>query len=93
MNIEVPRIDGRTVHAGGTIPIKDLDSGDTVGYLETGQGFEAGTMRQPSRSICLFGKYYGSFESHNECVAFAKGVQAVLKHMVAMEPRLPVAPR
>lgn len=35
------------------------------------------------RTIRLFdSKYIGSFDTHTECVAFVKGVEAVLNHML-----------
>ena len=37
----------------------------------------------PTRTIQLFdSKYAGNFNTHSECVAFVKGVEAVLNHML-----------
>jgi hypothetical protein len=36
-----------------------------------------------SREITLFEKYGGSFDSYEDCVAFAKGVEVVLNHMLS----------
>jgi hypothetical protein len=84
MDIKVPRIDGRTRFADGPHQIIDVDSGKTVGNLECRQGMTLGNRRYMSRTLSLFdGKYRGSFETHAECVAFAKGVEAVIKQMVA----------
>jgi hypothetical protein len=81
MRLKVPKIEGHSLMAGGRDDIVDLDSGRTVGFIRTRQG--PGTRCCPSRDISLYGKYKGSFETHNECVAFAKGVEAVLNHMVS----------
>jgi len=59
--------------------IIDQDTGKKVGtiYHET---------KPAKRHISLFGgTYKGDFISANECTAFAKGVEAVLNHMVAAE--------
>lgn len=60
----------------------DRDTGKVVGFVDA--------ERSPAkRHISLFGgKYQGHFSSNNskdECVAFAKGVEAVLNHMVAVD--------
>ena len=60
----------------------DEDTGKKVGFVEA--------ERSPAkRSISLFGgKYKATFNSnvsHLECDAFAKGVEAVLNHMVAAD--------
>lgn len=56
----------------------DEETGKTVGFLEN--------RRSPAeRHISLFdGKYQGDFDDHKQCAAFAKGVEAVLNHMVAV---------
>ncbi|MBR1142235.1 hypothetical protein [Bradyrhizobium sp. AUGA SZCCT0431] len=82
MQIEVPKIDSR---GGGSSAIIDLESGKAIGSLMTRQGSDAGDRRAPSRSVKLLGKYVGRFEIHEECVAFAKGVEEVLNFMVRME--------
>ena len=55
--------------------VVDEDTGKQVGYVHS--------QRSPAeRHISLFGgKYEGDFESQKECVAFAKGVEAVLNHL------------
>ena len=81
MRLKVPKIDLRKEAAGTMDPaeysaIIDEDTGETVGYLAYGH--------QLSRHVRLFNeKYQGSFGSHEECVAFAKGVEAVLSHMTS----------
>ncbi len=57
----------------------DEETGKVVGWVHA--------ERSPAfRHISLFdGKYQAEFTSHNsalECAAFAKGVEAVLNHMV-----------
>lgn len=55
----------------------DEDTGKTVGFVDA--------ERSPvKRHISLFdGKYQGDFTEREECKAFAKGVEAVLNHMIA----------
>jgi hypothetical protein len=54
----------------------DEDTGKSVGVIVSRQGW--------GRRIYLFGdKYKGVFKTHDECVAFAKGVEAVFSHMVS----------
>jgi len=57
----------------------DQDTGKKVGFVVA--------ERSPrARHISLFGgKYQGDFESREECDAFARGVEAVLNHMVAAD--------
>ncbi len=77
MRFEIPKVDLRDQMAGGEA-ITDLDTGKTVGMFFYGH--------QSGRRVKLFdGKYYGEFDSHAECCAFAKGVEAVLNHMVALK--------
>jgi hypothetical protein len=90
MDIHVPHIDGRTRIAGTRHPIIDRDSGKRVGILECRQGMTALNRRYPSRTVSLFdNKYQGSFETHAECVAFAKGVEAVINQTVEPKDRPP----
>ena len=66
--------------SGGSMgeSIDDEDTGKSVGGIVYGTG-------PRSRSISLFGKYRGTFATHEECVAFTKGVEAVLNHMITDE--------
>jgi hypothetical protein len=62
----------------------DEDTGKTVGFVDA--------ERSPAtRHISLFGgKYQATFSSNAsiaECNAFAKGVEAVLNHMVAADEK------
>lgn len=56
----------------------DEETGKEVGFVES--------SRSPAiRHISLFGgKYRGDFRTPEECFAFAKGVEAVLNHMVEL---------
>jgi hypothetical protein len=76
MRLKIPFVDRRCQQSGG-MPIFDEDTGKRVGQF--GFSYPGG------RDIRLFDKYYGSFNSHEECVAFADGVAAVLNHMTAFE--------
>ena len=76
---------GMSGHAGDFI---DLDTGETIGHLEIHEGFWIGDMRSHTRSVSLLnGKYNATFNSHEECCAFAKGVIAVINHVAVPEPR------
>jgi len=49
-------------------------------------GFIEETGSPISRYISLFGgKYQGTFTIPDECVAFCKGVEAVLSHVVSIQ--------
>jgi hypothetical protein len=77
MKIEIPVIDLRHQTSGGR-PITDADTGKEVGMLYYGH--------QNGRTVSLFdGKYQMTFEEHTQCWAFAKGVEAVLNHMVSIK--------
>jgi hypothetical protein len=63
-------------HYGSEEQVIDEDTGKSVGVIVSRHGW--------GRRIYLFGdKYQGRFQSHAECVAFAKGVEAVLSHMIS----------
>ena len=77
MDIQVPKVDGRT--RKGFVDVIDRDTGQRIGTLEFGYGTRLPNMRQPGRTISLFGgRHRGCFETHAECVAFAKGVESVI---------------
>ncbi len=71
-----------------TTKVIDEETGQTAGWVHN--------QRSPGslafRHISLFGgKYQAEFSSNNsilECHAFAKGVEAVLNHMVDMREEL-----
>jgi hypothetical protein len=91
MNIQVPRLDGRTRLGGIPHPIIDGDTGKRIGTLECHQGSWGGSSptyrRYHSRTISFIdGKYRGSFETHAECVAFAKGVALLSSNWLDYPP-------
>ncbi len=73
MNLFVPK-DHLSTMDGLTVDIIDEDIEDAVGEVK----FEKGV----GRHIELCGRYKGTVQSHEECVAFVKGVQVVLEHMI-----------
>jgi hypothetical protein len=89
MKLQVPKVDGRTRMGGCRHKVIDLDTGKAVGWIEGHEGAFIGNTRYPSWRISLFdGKYKSGFEKHDECVAFAEGVEAVLNHMVSSDHQL-----
>jgi hypothetical protein len=77
MQIEIPEVDLRHQMDGGR-PIIDGQTGKTIGVFTYGH--------QIGRTVSLFdGKYRGTFETHAQCWAFAKGVEAVLNHILSVE--------
>lgn len=85
MKIRVPKVDGRSFEAQRNVFILNEESGEQIGHIENRRGYNySDGERQPSRFITLFGgKYTGHFETHEECAAFAKGVEQVINHMVS----------
>lgn len=73
MNLIVPK-DHLNRMDGLTVDITDEDKSDVVGEVR----FEKG----PGRHIELYGRYRGTVKTHEECVAFVKGVETVLKYMI-----------
>ena len=59
---------------GSTVEIIDEDIDDAVGEIS----FEKGVRRH----IRLYGRYSGTVQTHEECVAFVKGVETVLRHII-----------
>ena len=93
MRLQVPKVDART-RMGGRLKdrhsVIDFDTGKEVGYLLTALGNpHSGT---PRRLISLFdGKYCAWVDTHEECWAFAKGVEAVLNHITSTGEQMPKA--
>lgn len=79
MRFVIPKIDLRR-QMSGSDTITEETTGKTVGQFLYNHG-------DRSRQVLLYGKYSGDFETHEECVAFAKGVAAVLSHMTKVERR------
>jgi hypothetical protein len=90
MKLRVPWHDIRRL--GGSIrsdSVIDEDAAKSVGYV-----LHSAHSDGIRRRISLFGgkyegsfatHYEGSFATHEECVAFARGVEAVLNHMVLVK--------
>ena len=77
MKIEIPVVDLRHQTLGGRAII-DSETGKTIGQFSYGH--------QQGRTVSLFdGKYQGTFDTHEQCWAFAKGVEAVLNHMMLIK--------
>jgi hypothetical protein len=83
MDIHVPHFDMRRDQSGGKA-IQDRDTGETIGGITYSHG--GGDQR---RHVTIFDRYRGSFATPEECVAFAKGVESVLNHILppTMIPR------
>jgi hypothetical protein len=85
MKLKVPRVSGRTGKAsvyGHTQSVVDVHTGKAVGHLYNRRGFKLGGQRIPSWAISLFNNQFeGTYESWDECVAFAQGVEQVLTIM------------
>jgi hypothetical protein len=66
-------------HVAWQTDVIDQDTGKKVGFVEE--------ERSPAaRHISLFGgKYQGDFTTWGQCDAFAKGVEAVLSHLTAVD--------
>jgi hypothetical protein len=74
MKIKLPEVDLR--RHGGSRSIDD-ENGNLVGQFLM--------AKESGRTVILFGKYRGDFETQQECQAFADGVETVLNHMTRME--------
>jgi len=71
MNLFVPK-DHLSTMDGLKVDITDEDIDDAVGDIR----FEKGV----GRHIELYGRYKGTVQTHEECVAFVKGVETVLNY-------------
>jgi hypothetical protein len=78
MNLEVKYFDNRTFEAEYLFhDVIDKDTGKVVGYSKKWAG--------GGRLISLFDdKYQAILDSHAACWGFAKGVEAVLTHIVSL---------
>lgn len=81
MRLQVRWVDMRGNHGSQTwvTDVIDQDTDKKVGFLEN--------KRSPAkRHVSLFGgKYQGDFVTYDECAAFAKGVEAVLNHIMEFD--------
>ncbi|MBG0801260.1 hypothetical protein IYW40_07160 [Methylocystis sp. H4A] len=73
MRLVVPK-DHLSAMDGLTLEIIDEDIADVVGEVR----FE----KAVGRHVTLYGRYKGIVQSHEECVAFVKGVETVLDYMI-----------
>ena len=86
MKLQVQWVDMRGGYAAPVTwetEVIDQDTGKKVGFVHN--------QRSPAtRHISLFGgKYQGDFSRPEECTAFAKGVEAVLNHLVEVDDEAP----
>ena len=86
VKLEIPSVDARTRIGKANHSVVDLVTGKTVGHIQgrLGSG-QPGFDSFPPWVISLFGKYGHGFSRREECVAFAKGVEAVLNHMTSID--------
>ena len=61
--------------------IIDLDSGESIGHIDIHQGSWRGKTRSHTRTVSIMG-YSEDFDTHGECYAFAKGVEAVINRVL-----------
>jgi hypothetical protein len=73
MNLFVPKEHLNTMD-GLKVDITDKDINDAVGHI----GFEKGV----GRHIELYGRYKGTVQTHEDCIAFVKGVETVLNYIL-----------
>jgi len=66
--------------------ISDEVTGKHVGIVSIERTSRTGRARYPTRTIRLFNSNnVSSFNTHMECVAFVKGVEAVLNYMLEVK--------
>ena len=66
--------------------ICDEVTGKCVGTVSIERASRTGRARYPTRTIRLFSSNnVSSFNTHMECVAFVKGVEAVLNYMLEVK--------
>jgi hypothetical protein len=80
MRLKFERVNARST--ANEYGISDEVTGKYVGTVSIERAHR-GHKRYPTRTIRLFdSKYISSFDTHAECVAFVKGVEAALNHML-----------
>ena len=74
MQVKLPEVDLRRHRGSRSL---DDENGNLVGQfiMDKNRG----------RTVILFDKYRGDFETQQECQAFVNGVAAVLNHLTRME--------
>ena len=80
MRLKLERSDShRTPKSNGYVVLDEV-TGKSIGTVSIDRA--PSHRSYPTRTIQLFdSKYTSSFNTHSECVAFVKGVEAVLNHM------------
>ena len=81
MRLILDRVSGR--NTANEYGICDEVTGRCVGTVSIGQAASIRHKRYPARTIRLFdSEQISKFNTHMECVAFVKGVEAVLNYML-----------
>jgi len=81
MRLILDRVSGR--NTANEYGICDEVTGKCVGTVSIGQAASIRHKRYPARTIRLFdSEQISKFNTHMECVAFVKGVEAVLNYML-----------
>jgi hypothetical protein len=84
MHLKFDRVGARTT--GNEYGISDEVTGKCVGIVSIEGASRVDRGRYPTRIIRLFGsKCISRFNTHVECVAFVKGVEAVLNYMLEVK--------
>jgi hypothetical protein len=75
-----------SAHRKASHPIRDADTGEQVGYIETfGVGFAGGG----GIFVSLFdGKYATCVNRYDQCWGFVHGIETVLNHMLPKSARI-----
>jgi len=84
MRLKLERVEG--YHTGRTsyqYSVFDELTGKSIGTINNDRYIG---KRRVTRTVQLFDrKYSGSFDTHSECVAFLKGVEVVLNHILKVK--------
>ena len=81
MRLILERVSGRST--ANEYGICDEITGKCMGTVSIGQAASIRHKRYPARTIRLFdSEHISKFNTHMECVAFVKGVEAVLNYML-----------
>ena len=83
MRLKLERVDAGTGKTSYQYGVFDEVTGRCVGTINIDRSIG---KRRVARTVSLFDKKYsGSFDTHAECVAFVKGVEAVLNHILKVK--------
>jgi hypothetical protein len=81
MRLTFEKLDAR--HGCAEVDVYDEETGKCVGKVGASNGVFHEGYPYRARYVRLFNqKYFGTFDTHDECVAFVKGVETVLNHMI-----------